>query len=191
MPKFDRLSASNIFHHMLSALFCAFIYFYTYKLNVFLFDDLKFSEGISWVFIPMGLRVLLVLIFVETGALGVFIGSLFFYYLNGSQDDHVFNIVSGLISAGAPLLARYIAVDNFKLDINLSQITLKPLLEITAIFALITALFRSMWLYWYGKSDAFIEGAFVMFVGNFIGALMVLSTAAVALKIYRSATEKL
>ena len=191
MPKFERFSASNIFHHMLSGLLCALIYFYTYKLNVFLFDELEFSEGISWVFIPMGLRVLLVLIFVETGALGVFIASLFFYYLNGSQDDHVFNIVSSLISAGAPLLARYIAVDNFKLDINLSQITLKPLLEITAIFALITALFRSMWLYWHGTSDEFIAGAFVMFVGNFIGALIVLATAAVALKIYRSATEKL
>ena len=191
MPKFERFSASNIFHHMLSALLCALIYFYTYKLNVFLFDELEFSEGISWVFIPMGLRVLFVLIFIETGALGVFIGSLFFYYLNGSQDDHVFNIVSGLISAGAPLLARYIAVDHFKLDINLSKITINVLFKITMIFSLMSALLRSMWLYWHGTSDEFIAGAFVMFVGNFIGALIVLSTAAVALKIYRSATETL
>ncbi len=56
---------------------CALAYFYAFKLNFVLFESLKFSEGVNWVFIPSGLRMLLVLVLLQTGSLGIAIASCF------------------------------------------------------------------------------------------------------------------
>jgi hypothetical protein len=48
-----------------------------FQLNNWAFSIFEYSEGISWVFLPAGFRVILVLVLGLPGALGLMLGSWF------------------------------------------------------------------------------------------------------------------
>ena len=75
----------------LIVLLCAAFYVYAFELNQYLFEHLSFSQGVNWIFIPSGLRLLFVLVFLEAGAVGVVAGSIFVNYTL-SPDTNVSNI---------------------------------------------------------------------------------------------------
>ena len=166
-------------------LFCGAIYFYAFKVNLFLFDWLNFSDGVSWIFIPSGLRLLFVLVFHQTGALSIALASCLVNYTYGVPDAHLFNIVTALISGLSPSLARFMAVDFFKLSTDLDGLTVHNLLKTSILFALITATFHQLWFFWYGKTFNFISSTFVMIVGDWFGTVLVLAFASLLFKIHR------
>nr|WP_315229410.1 hypothetical protein [uncultured Limnohabitans sp.] len=166
-------------------LFCAAIYFYAFKINLFLFDWLNFSSGVSWIFIPSGLRLLFVLVFHQTGALSIALASCLLNYTYGVPDAHLFNIVTALISGLSPWLARFMAVDFFKLSTNLNGLTFYNLFKTSVLFALISAALHQLWFFWSGKTFDFVSSTFVMIVGDWLGTVLVLAFASLLFKIYR------
>lgn len=169
----------------LIVLLCAATYFYAYELNIYLFNWLEFSHGVNWLYIPSGLRLLFVLILVHTGALGITLGTLAVQYIYGSPDAHIFNIVTAMVSGGAPYLSRYIAVHFFKLSPFLTGLTSKGFFKISVLFAVTNALLHNVWFFWYGQTENFIANAFAMFVGDWLGSVLVLAFASFTIQIYK------
>ena len=52
------------------------------KLNDFFFSSFSFSNGVDWIFLPSGLRLAFILVFVEWGAVGVAIASILLSYFS-------------------------------------------------------------------------------------------------------------
>jgi len=161
-------------------------YFAAFHLNGVLFEELEFSEGVNWVFLPSGLRLLLVLVLGAPGALGIVLASgLINYQLHGYQ-DHLFNIVTALISGGAPLLARTLCVDLLKMEANLEGLTAQSLLKISALFAIISALLHQVWYFWTSHSASFAASVSAMAIGDWLGTALVLATTAWTMKLIKS-----
>lgn len=172
----------SITHKLLIVLLSAAVYFASFELNGILFSDLLFTHRVHWIYLPSGLRLLLVLVFFELGAAGIFLGSLAINYTYFFTGDHVFSVVTCMLSAGTPLLARYLAVEWFKLDINLSGLTPKIIFKMTVLFALLSSTLIQLWFFWNGKTENFLQATAVMAVGKWFGTVLVLALTSLLLK---------
>jgi len=167
------------------ALVCAMAYFYAYQLNLYWFDWFEFSYGTNWVYLPSGLRLLLVLVLPEAGALAIAVASLFINYSSGSPDAHVFNIVTAVISASAPYVSRLIAVHFLKLSPELSGLTSVAFFKISVMFAFFSATLHQIWFYWQGVTDNWLQSTLAMGVGDWLGTVLVLAFTSLMIKGYK------
>jgi len=167
------------------ALVCAIAYFCAFQLNAYWFDWFEFSPGVNWVYIPSGLRLLFVLVLLETGALGIAVASLFINYSVGPPDAHVFHIVTALLSGGAPYLSRHIAVHFFKLSPQLSGLTSAGFFKLSLMFAVVSAALHQIWYYWNGITDNWVNSSLAMGVGDWLGTVLVLAFASLMIKGYK------
>jgi hypothetical protein len=172
------------------AVFCAIAYFFAFKLNFVLFESLKFSQGVNWIFLPSGLRMLLVLVFLYSGSIGIALATCFINYMIGNENQHLFNIVTAIISGFAPLIARKICIDFLQLQSSLSNLTSKTLFQLSVVFSLISALLHQVWFYWNDATEDFIASSLVMALGDWVGTVLVLATASLLLKLKTSVTTK-
>lgn len=156
-------------------LACAIFYYLVFYFNKLLFDTYEFSYGVNWIFIPSGFQLLLVLTAIVDGAIGIalasFIIGLEIYYL----DSVARTLITALISGGSPLLARKICIDFLSIDKELIKITPKAILQMSVVFALISATLHQLWFFFNGKSDAFLQSLLVMALGNLLGTTLVLT----------------
>ena len=167
------------------ALVCALAYFYAYQLNLYWFDWFEFSYGTNWVYLPSGLRLLLVLVLPETGALAIVAASLLINYSSGSPDAHVFNIVTSVISALAPYVSRLIAIRFLKLSPELSGLTSVAFFKISVMFAFFSATLHQIWFYSQGITENLLRSTLVMGVGDWLGTVLVLAFASLMIKGYQ------
>lgn len=161
-------------------------YYAAFHLNFFLFDWLEFSQGVNWVFLPSGLRLLLVLVLGVPGALGIVMGSCVINYQLHGLDANLFNIVTALISGGAPLLARSLCVDLLKMQTNLEGLTSQSLLKISTLFAALSAVLHQVWYFWIGYSTSFATSAGAMAIGDLLGTALLLTVTSWSLKFAKS-----
>jgi hypothetical protein len=153
--------------------FSALIYGAFFFLNNYLFGWLEFSSGVNWVYLPSGLRLLLVLIWGEFAALGITLASamLMIYFSVSSVLDVA---ITSVISGASPMLARFIALNTLKLNVSLSDQSPTTLLKLGVMFALISSTLHQLWFSWVGRSDDFVKGVGVMWLGDVLGTLILL-----------------
>ena len=164
-----------------------YLIFYTYK---FFFDNLEFSYGVSWVFIPSGIELLLVLVTGIDGALGIVLAS-FFIGIENYLLHHLFStFITALISGFSPLLARKISVDLLGLQKNLRNITLRLIIKISFIFGVTSASLHQLWFFYNNKNDDFLISFLMMFVGNIFGTLCVLLLVTLVSEIGKSLSDR-
>ena len=144
------------------------------KLNDFAFSSFSFSNGVNWVFLPSGLRLAFILVFVEWGAVGIATASLLLSYLSQSDGSLVTSLGTGAISGFAPLLARKVCIDFLKLDADLRNLSATILFKTSAVFAIFSALLHQLWYTWLGQTSNFIHSTLVMMMGDFLGTVIVL-----------------
>jgi hypothetical protein len=171
-------------------VFCAVAYLFAFKLNFMLFESLKFSDGVNWVFIPSGLRMLLVLVLLYSGSIGIALASCLINYMIGHEDQHLFNIVTAIISGFSPLIAREICLDFLQLQPSLSNLTSRTLFQLSIVFSVISALLHQVWFYWNNATENFIASSLVMALGDWVGTVMVLATASLLLKLKTSLPQR-
>lgn len=145
-----------------------------YSLNGWLFDRLAFSEHVSWIFLPAALRMIAVLLAGWVGALGIFLGSLAtcVYFLGLSDPTYVV-IIAG-ISAFAPTAALLVCARFWGTKMNLAGLSAMHLLVLSTVSAGFTAIMHNAYFMMLGKVDAVVSSTGAMFVGDFIGTLIVL-----------------
>lgn len=170
---------------LLITLGSALSYYAVFQLNFFLFDWLEFSNGVNWIFLPSGLRLLIILVLNTQGAVGIMVGSAFINYTQGTSEDHVFNLVTGVISGGAPWLARILSEDMLKLETNLTGLTSQGLFKLSVLFAAISATTHQIWYFWVGRTENFVASTLAMAMGDWLGTVLILSVATLVLKFLR------
>lgn len=169
---------------------CALAYYLSFYLNLLFFEHLEYSYGVNWVFIPSGLRFVLVLIAIEDAAIGIAVAS----WLIGVEIyplDSIFRTtVTALISGVSPLLARKICIDLLHVNKELMDINPKSILFMSVVFAMLSATLHQIWFFYCGITDNFISSLLVMALGDFLGTALVLTTISLMVKAIKSMPSK-
>jgi hypothetical protein len=155
-------------------LISALAYYLIFYANKIIFESLEFSYGVNWIFIPSGIQLLLVLILIGEGALGIVLASFIIGLENYYLDSVIRTFITALISGLAPLISRKICFDFLGIEKELLNITTKSIIQMSIVFAFVSASLHQLWFFYNGKSESFTHNLFVMAVGNLIGTTLVL-----------------
>ena len=145
-----------------------------YMLNGKLDTFFSTSEHVSWIYMPSGIMLLFVLVFVELGAAGIVLASLWISSQYLSSADWFVLIGGALISGLAPLIARKICFDKLLLNLNLDNLDAVTLLKVAVIFSVTSAVLHQLLFTWRGMTSDFVGQTATMTIGNFNGTLIVL-----------------
>ena len=149
-------------------------YYLLFELNRVLFSSIEFAPGVNWIYLPSGLRLAFVLIFVNLGAVGIVLASLSINMVHHSSMGTVTLLVASFISGFAPWLARIVCINKFKFDTNLHQLSTVTLIKIAMVFSVASALMHQIWFTWQDPTNNFFSATAVMALGDFFGTLIVL-----------------
>jgi hypothetical protein len=149
-------------------------YFVFFYLNGVLFAPLAFSIGVSWIFLPSGLRLAFVLIFGRWGAIGIFLGTVLTSLIYYETFNPTVVFTTALISGFSPLLARQFARQYLGIDHQLQNFSARKLIQTSALFAAISASLHQVFFAAYGLSQDFAVNTLVMAAGDFTGTLIIL-----------------
>jgi len=166
---------------------CALAYFLTFQVNTYLFSAFEYTQEVNWVFLPSGLRLILILLFFEWGAIGIGIASMAICYFNQIEGDMVTIIGASFISGFAPYLARLVCIDRLKLDVNLNNLTPATLFKASAVFALLSPVLHQLWFAWRNPATDFIQSTTIMAVGDLVGTMILLYAAKLLLSLFSPA----
>lgn len=168
--------------------FLVSIFSYTtlFYLNDWLTSQITFGLGVSWIYLPAGLRLFLTLIFGLPGALGIALTSFFISYLGPFPHELTTCIGIGLISGFAPYLARIFVLNNLKISPDLGNLSLPKLAICTLIYATVSAGLHQWWF-----SIRSLDGAgsfnhfLVMLIGDVLGTIVLVGLIKFALDLLR------
>ena len=167
-----------------------FSYFILFRINDYLFSSYVFSESVAWIFLPSGLRLVFVLVFINIGAISIGLSSIAISYLYFSNTDLTTNVGLGFISGFAPWWARKICIRLFKLDPNLQNLSSSALLKVALVFAVVSPVTHQAWFVLRGQTENFVQSTLVMAIGDLLGTLLVLYSIKFLMSGVSSLTDK-
>jgi hypothetical protein len=169
---------------------CALTYYISFYLNTLFFEHLEYSFGVNWVFIPSGMRFVLVLIAIEDAAIGIAIASWLIGFELYQLESMFRTTITALISGGSPLLARKICIDLMGIDKELIHINPKSIFLMSVVFAILSATIHQIWFFYNGATFNFIPSLLVMALGDFLGTALVLTIIGLLTKIVQGKRVK-
>lgn len=161
------------------------LYTSLFFLNNWAFSALEFTAGVNWLYLPAGLRLLLVLMFGLSGASGIAFGSASISMLVYFQDDPFTGLVAGLISGFAPYGVQALMQRFANLQRNLADITAISLLQLALFYSFATSFGHQVWYTLRGVTTDFWASVWPMFVGDLLGTLLILYSAHAVIKLVR------
>ena len=162
----------------------AILYAASFLINSYVMGSFSFSLGVSWVFLPAGLRLLLTLLLDKNGALGIAIASIaisFGFYF----EDPILGVGAGIISGLAPYVAKLLVFPDKSSSRDLSSLDSRQLLNCVFVFSVVSPLMHQAWYSVHNKESLFFEDLGVMIVGDLIGTLIVIYLAKAAIYLYK------
>jgi hypothetical protein len=157
------------------ALISAVLFVLFFQFNSWVFSSLEYSDGISWVFLPAGFRVILVLILGLPGAIGLMLGSWFIDSSLFTANAWFFPFVNGVVSGITPWVVMQVLIRRGWLQRQLQFLSGQKLLQLTVIFSAASALTHQLIWWWLERPDVNIwVDVWPMFIGNALGALLML-----------------
>ncbi len=175
-------------HEWMAGFFVSAVaYTSLFYINAWLTAQLAYGFGVSWIYLPAGLRLFLTLIFGLSGALGIALASFLISYLGGFTHDITTCVGIGLISGFAPYLARIFVLSNVNISADLSNLSLPKLVICIVIFAALSAGLHQWWFAIRGLDGAGSMNHFlVMFLGDVIGTVLLIALIKYSLDLLRS-----
>lgn len=156
-------------------LISAVLFVSFFQLNDWIFSIFEYSEGISWVFLPAGFRVILVLVMGLPGAMGLMLGSWFIDRDLFSQGDATLGFLNGVVGGLTPWLVMKYLTHRQWLRPQMQSLNVLQLLNMTLIFAAASALTHQLvWLLLKRPHLNIWVDIWPMFVGNALEALLML-----------------
>jgi hypothetical protein len=151
------------------------LYSALFFLNDWLTETVKYDLGVSWIYLPAGLRLFLILIFGLSGAIGIAAASFAISYFWAFPADLVTCIGIGLISGFAPLLAKWVVVSNIPINNDLSNLSIQKIIFCVVVYALISAGFHQYWFVLRDLESGSINHFLVMFAGDVVGSILLIA----------------
>lgn len=144
--------------------------------NELFFMKAEFLQGIGWIYLPAGTRLLCTLLFGRAGAVGLLITgwcACYWYYFPGDPWRSTAGAVAGAIG---PYLVYVIAQNRLGLRASLTNLTPQRLLLCAVGCSLASPLLHHLWFAAHGDSNLLSTFA-VMFIGDLAGVLIVVYVA--------------
>lgn len=164
----------------------AVIFIGSFTLNGWLFALLNHSVGVSWIFLPAGIKLLLVLGMGLPGALGIALASLALGLLGDFSTDTTTALWAGCIAGFAPYLVYKLLATKLGLSQGLQHLSAATLLSLAVCFAMISSALHQVLYSWRAITQQAWQDVGAMFVGDMIGTLAVLYVAKFALMRYKA-----
>ncbi|MGB9107563.1 MAG: hypothetical protein WCC39_02640 [Telluria sp.] len=147
------------------------------KINELLFSRFEFAPGISWMYLPAGVRLLCTLMFGEAGAIGLLFISWIVCIVDFFPNDPVRSFVGGILASAGPYLV-YRAMQAFSgLQPSLRNLTPKRLLACSVMFSIASPFLHHLWFALYEHKDHLGASFVAMATGDLGGTLVVLYLA--------------
>ena len=160
---------------LLGALISALLYSVLFIFNDWITETLKYGLGVSWIYLPAGLRLFLILIFGLAGAIGIAAASFAISYFWAFPADLLTCIGIGLISGFAPLFAKWVVVSNTYISNDLSNLSMQKILLCIVIYALMSSGFHQYWFILRDLESGSINHFLVMFAGDIAGSILLIA----------------
>ena len=170
-----KLSLRYAYEKTALTLLSAFLFVSFFELNDWLFAFFEYSEGINWVFLPAGFRIILVLVLGLPGALGIILGTWVIDSKLFNSETGVLAFMTGLVNGLTPWLVMKCLQRIQWLGDQLHTLTAPKLLSVTLIFSAASALTHQVvwWVLDRPEMNIWID-IWPMFFGNVLGALLVI-----------------
>jgi hypothetical protein len=143
--------------------------------NDWLTETVKYDLGVSWIYLPAGLRLFLILIFGLSGAIGIATASFAISYFGVFPPDLVTCIGIGLISGFAPLLAKWIVITNVNISNDLSNLSIQKIILCVVVYALVSSGLHQYWFELRDLESGSLNHFLVMFVGDIAGSILLIA----------------
>lgn len=155
--------------------FSAILFVGFFQFNSWIFASLEHSQGVSWVFLPAGFRIILVLVLGFSGGLGLMLGSWYIDRELFGGSNETLAILNGVVSGFTPwLILKYLTMRQW-LNQQLHALTTRQLLNMTLAFSAASAVAHQLlWLLIDKPNVNPWVDVWPMFFGNVTGALLML-----------------
>lgn len=155
-------------------LISAGLFYGLFRVNEWLLTTFEYSRQINWVFLPGGIRVVIVMVMGLPGAVGLVIGTWAVTFFNG-QELNLLQAGNGLISGLTPWLVMKLMFRGDDLAEPWGRLTPQRLLAFVVSYALANALLHHgfWWAIDAPAHDAW-RGFMPMVVGDLLGSLLLL-----------------
>ena len=164
----------KIFQNKLSTfLFVVAAYLLIHFLNFSLTEFIYLVPGAHLVHIPSGFKLLFVLLAGWIGALGIGVATLVACIVYKFPLEYLLGLQLAVMSGLAPFISRRIVINIYAMNEDLISISVKQLVILGLLFALLNSGLHQAVLYWNGVSQNFLDGFLVSFIGDITGAYIV------------------
>jgi hypothetical protein len=160
---------------LVGVLISTLLYSALFFFNDWLTETVKYDLGVSWIYLPAGLRLFLILIFGLSGAIGIAAASFAISYFWAFPADLVTCIGIGLISGFAPLLAKWVVVSNIPINNDLSNLSLQKIILCVVVYALVSSGLHQYWFELRDLESGSLNHFLVMFVGDIAGSILLIA----------------
>jgi hypothetical protein len=160
---------------LLGIFISALLYSALFFFNDWITETVKYDLGVSWIYLPAGLRLFLILIFGLAGAIGIAAASFAISYFGVFPTDLLICIGIGLISGFAPLFAKWVVVSNTYISNDLSNLSMQKILLCIVIYALMSSGFHQYWFVLRDLESGSINHFLVMFAGDVAGSILLIA----------------
>jgi hypothetical protein len=157
---------------LVGVLISALLYSALFFFNDWITEMLKYDLGVSWIYLPAGLRLFLILIFGLAGAIGIAAASFAISYFGVFPPDLLTCIGVGLISGFAPLFAKWVVVSNTYISNDLSNLSMQKILLCIVVYALMSSAFHQYWFVLRDLESGSLNHFLVMFAGDVAGSIL-------------------
>ena len=162
------------------------LYSLAVELQHYLFHSTEFLPGINWIYLPAGLRVLLVMVAVIWGALGICLASVLIEWRQYGDYQHGMVLATSLVSGFGAWLALQAMQGVRRMDRQLQGLDIGQLLEYILLYAFLNCLGHHLVWWAYGRDTFdFMIDFWPMLVGDLAGATTVLLVFKLSLRFLR------
>ncbi|WP_156885602.1 hypothetical protein [Massilia niastensis] len=145
-------------------------------INELLFIQFEQSNGINWVFLPAGIRLLATLLFGFAGFVGLLLTGIYLNFHHFVFQDEARAVYGALAGAGGPYLAYLFAKHWFDLGPRLGNLTAQRLLFTGVLCGIMSPAFHHA-LIWVQTGMVDWTAMTAMITGDVVGILIVLYLA--------------
>ncbi len=173
--EYIRISYDRVRLFLLGVLISALLYSALFFFNDWITDTLKYDLGVSWVYLPAGLRLFLILIFGLAGAVGIAVASFAISFYWAFPADLITCIGIGLISGFAPLFAKWVVISNTYISNDLGNLSMQKILLCIVVYALMSSGFHQYWFVLRDLESGSLHHFLVMFAGDVAGSILLIA----------------
>ncbi|WP_245623883.1 hypothetical protein [Paraburkholderia nodosa] len=160
--------------HFWSIAGTVIVYVLTLWVDELIFLHAAFPRWVEWIYLPTGIRLLGTLLLGADGAIGLLASALLVDFFHYFPNDPVRAIAGAIFSSAGPYAVYRLALERYGLKASLTNLTPRRLIVLAFAVALTNSTLHHLWFAMTGNTQDILQSFFTMFVGDLLGALILL-----------------